>query len=131
MTTKSLHQNLIDNKFTGVVTIFQDPVEYPSKLSHLHIPLYDSSDQNLNEYFDDAIEFIDKHIKNGNVLVHCYAGISRSSTIVLAYLVKKCNMKLKQAFLLVKERRYIIDPNPGFVQQLKEFEDKVHPKSAH
>ena len=40
------------------------------------------------KYFDHCIEFIDYNIKKGNVLVHCMMGISRSSTIVIAYLMK-------------------------------------------
>ena len=37
----------------------------------------------------ECIEFIDNNLKYGNVLVHCMMGISRSSTIVIAYLMKK------------------------------------------
>jgi protein tyrosine phosphatase len=59
------------------------------------------------------------------VLVHCEAGISRSATTVIAYLMKFHNMTLGQAFQHTKERRRIINPNTGFVEQLRRFEHTV------
>lgn len=44
--------------------------------------------ENLLQYFDKAVNFIEQAMKDTNVLVHCMAGISRSTTIVVAYLMK-------------------------------------------
>jgi len=56
------------------------------------------------------------------VLVHCTMGMSRSATLVLAYLVRHTNMSLAQALLHTKERRPVASPNPGFMQQLVAME---------
>lgn len=62
---------------------------------------------------------------HGRVLVHCQAGISRSATICLAYLIMKKRVKLEEAFEFVKQRRSIISPNFSFMGQLLQFESQV------
>lgn len=62
---------------------------------------------------------------NRRVLVHCQAGISRSATICLAYLMKKKRVRLDEAFEFVKQRRSIISPNFSFMGQLLQFESQV------
>ena len=64
--------------------------------------------------------FIMLFLKGNKVLVHCQGGISRSPTLVIAYLVQKKNLTLGNSFELVREKRPIIDPNEGFLYQLKE-----------
>lgn len=58
----------------------------------------------------------------GKILVHCKAGISRSATICIAYLMVHKSLTLDQAFDHVRSRREIISPNMSFMQQLFEFE---------
>ena len=57
-------------------------------------------------------------LEGGRVLVHCHAGISRSATTVISYLMKEHGMALNPATQLVRSRRWFINPNPGFVKQL-------------
>ena len=52
------------------------------------------------------------------MLVHCAAGISRSTTVVLAYLLLARNMTLHQAFEHTISRRHVVWPNNGFMQLL-------------
>ena len=61
----------------------------------------------------------------GKVLVHCHAGISRSATVCIAYLMYKNNFTLEQAFDHVRSRRGVISPNLNFMQQLQEFEKDI------
>lgn len=61
----------------------------------------------------------------GRVLVHCQAGISRSATICLAYLMHTQRVKLDEAFDFVKRRRHVISPNLAFMGQLLQFETDV------
>lgn len=69
--------------------------------------------------------FLDKAIKeNGRVLVHCVGGISRSSTIIIAYLMLKYDYSLNKAFDMVKIKKTNIAPNFNFMGQLLELERK-------
>ena len=50
--------------------------------------------------------------------MHCMAGVSRSATLVIAYIMKKYKMSLDEAKKLVEAKRPFINPNPGFIKQL-------------
>lgn len=63
--------------------------------------------------------------KGGKTLVHCVAGVSRSASICIAYLVKYHHMALDQAYKHVKRRRPVIHPNVGFWKQLIEYEHRL------
>lgn len=69
-----------------------------------------------------ANAFIEEGIRAGNVLVHCRFGVSRSATIVIAYIMEKYKLTFEEAFLYVKKQRKFINPNPGFVNQLKKYQ---------
>jgi len=95
-------------------------------ITYLDLPLDDASNINISIFFPLTKQFIDTAISsNNNVLVHCQMGISRSSTIVIAYLISN-GMLLKNAFDYVKKRREIISPNSGFLRQLIDYEKKIH-----
>lgn len=65
------------------------------------------------------------HIEEGNaVLVHCQAGISRSATVCIAYLIRYHHLSLVAAHGVVKAAREIICPNAGFLNQLQQWEQK-------
>ena len=57
--------------------------------------------------------------ENRNILVHCAAGVSRSASFTIAYLMRKKGMGFEEAHKLVKEKRKIIRPNSYFVEQLR------------
>lgn len=70
-----------------------------------------------------AVDFIDGCLANGgHALVHCAAGISRSATAILAYLVAKCDFSLIDAFRHTHQARPVIWPNTGFMRILIEWE---------
>lgn len=63
--------------------------------------------------------------EGGKVLVHCEAGISRSPTICMAYLMKTQRLRLEEAFDAVRQRRAVVSPNFSFMGQLLQFENEV------
>lgn len=62
------------------------------------------------------------HQSGHGVLVHCQAGVSRSATIVIAYLMKHTLMTMTDAYKYVRSRRPVVSPNLNFMGQLLEFE---------
>ncbi|GAB4820258.1 hypothetical protein N2152v2_007304 [Parachlorella kessleri] len=67
--------------------------------------------------------FIEEGLQSGGVLVHCLAGVSRSATVVIGYLMWKNILPFHQARRHVAAVRPWIRPNSGFEQQLLAFED--------
>ena len=57
------------------------------------------------------------------ILFHCYAGVSRSATFAIAYLMKTNMITVDKAYELVKMKRNMINPNKGFMEALHKFED--------
>lgn len=59
------------------------------------------------------------------MLVHCQAGISRSATICIAYLMHHKEIGLEEAFDFLKAKRAVISPNLNFMRQLTEYETEL------
>ena len=100
---------------------------FPDKFKYFNIPILDSDKEDIKKYFESSYKYIDEAIKNkGNVLVHCHAGVSRSSSFVIAYIMKSQKKKYDTVLDIVKSKRNKINPNPGFIQQLKEYEKELN-----
>jgi len=101
-------------------------VDYPDRFIYKHISITDLPETNITASFEDCFSFIETARQSGGcVLVHCMAGVSRSATIVIAYLMKSEGMTFRSAFDHVKQHRSCICPNEGFQKQLKEFGEKL------
>lgn len=101
------------------------------KPEYFRVPVKDSRDSNLIDYFDDVADMIEKtREKDGKSLVHCVAGVSRSASLVIAYLMKYADMSLKSAYQHVKSVRPQIHPNTGFFKQLIEYEQRLYGKTT-
>lgn len=90
------------------------------------IPVEDTEAERLLPFFHTANAFIDEcREKGGCVLVHCLAGVSRSPTVVTAYIMHYLQKPWSEAYEFVKTKRPIIDPNFNFMAQLLRFNDEV------
>jgi protein-tyrosine phosphatase len=79
----------------------------------------DMSDEDIISHLDSAVDFMVDARGKGNVLVHCAMGVSRSASMVIAYLVREHQMSLAEALAYLKEKRSCIKPNRGFMKQLR------------
>jgi hypothetical protein len=90
----------------------------------LHIQLSDVALAKISAHFAESFRFIDVARKQRRrVFVHCEMGVSRSTTLVLAYLMQKRGLSLVDALhRWVKVRRERVRPNGGFIAQLRSFD---------
>ncbi|XP_061603435.1 dual specificity protein phosphatase 26-like [Phyllopteryx taeniolatus] len=87
-------------------------------VTYLGIEAHDSPAFDMTKNFYPAADFVHKALtRGGKVLVHCAVGLSRSATLVLAYLMIRQNLTLVEAIKTVKDRRGVT-PNRGFLRQL-------------
>lgn len=120
------------NSIDAVLTVVQrnernDPDWLASKVgtqrSWLWLSHADTPEENMSGDFIEATDFIDEHLRAGRrVLVHCHAGMSRSATMVAAYLLRFHPQRFPSAdsaIAYLQGRRWIVDPNPGFRKQLE------------
>lgn len=70
------------------------------------------------------LRFIEEAVKTPNacVIIHCYAGISRSATVVLAYFMVHHQKTLDEALTHVKQVRPMVNPNHAFYEMLRALE---------
>ena len=95
---------------------------FPDDITYHQIYIEDKEDVDISLYFQQAIIFISQHINNKKVVfVHCAAGISRSASMVIAYLIYKRNISFEEAYTICKNGRPFISPNLRFVDELKKF----------
>lgn len=125
-------------------TRYLHPLERLYDLRDRHVIYVDDRvSDNVFRHFEDACEFIDYKLReasgrgqvgldrqasverreSGRVLVHCTLGISRSTTIVAAYIMWRWGFRASQALQYVKKKRSATSPNDGFIDQLLVWEE--------
>merc|ERR1712004_733549 len=122
----ALDINFINSeKITTVLSVQSWEIQKKiSGIKYEFVQANDNSEMNLKSKFEFICDFLKKH-ENERVLVHCQAGISRSATACLAYLMKEKNMSLDSSFVELKKRREIVCPNFSFLGQLKCWEREI------
>ena len=120
-----LNKNNIKN-VVSAVTGFENI--YDDTFNHLSLNLIDNENQNIIHYFEITYHYIDNIVsknisssskeKKNKILIHCICGVSRSVTILIAYIIKKYNYNPTDALELVKKHRSIANPNNNFMNQL-------------
>lgn len=91
----------------------------------------DNGDSNMLKLLPSIFEFIDNAITDNKskIFVHCMAGMSRSPSVIIAYLMYRFKLTLKQAYIYVVNRRQCIRPNYIFLKQLLEYEHILYGQS--
>ncbi len=89
----------------------------------IKVGVNDSEYESMIKIYISLSKIINEYLKDGKkVIVHCKAGISRSASTIIAYLMIYKKMNLEDAYYYVLKRREIIEPNDGFIKQLKQLE---------
>eukprot|EP01126_Amoeba_proteus_P014363 TRINITY_DN16295_c0_g1_i17.p1 TRINITY_DN16295_c0_g1~~TRINITY_DN16295_c0_g1_i17.p1 ORF type:complete len:104 (-),score=12.16 TRINITY_DN16295_c0_g1_i17:43-354(-) len=90
------------------------------------VEIMDLPEITITHYFQDCFSFIDTARQQfKGCLVHCNAGVSRSATVCIAYVMARKKMTFQDAYSIVKSVKPDVRPNEGFIVQLKKFEQVI------
>jgi hypothetical protein len=102
------------------------PEEWIPGVGYLVVPAEDRPDFDLRQFFIPCVRFIRAAVAaDERVLVHCHAGVSRSATIVLLYLMLDRGHTLVEALLHLRGVRPQVRPNQGFLRHLVATDDRI------
>jgi predicted protein tyrosine phosphatase len=133
-----------ENAITRVVKLFADDSTYYGGdarlpgVNYLVLPIVDAVDEDIKTAAVAAVRFIQEGLlHNEIILVHCHAGVSRSATVVLLYLMVVRRCSLQNALALLRSIRSVVNPNPGFMAflratdaRIKTLRERVRPPKA-
>jgi predicted protein tyrosine phosphatase len=129
-------ENLTSHKIAAVVSIgdFTESgiTRRVGQLPHLYLSEIEDEccyADKLEKHIPSIIKFIHDFLSKGaNVLVHCFAGISRSTTAVVAYLMALTGQSANVCLTVVRDVREFVEPNSGFRRMLNRlyFEEPLH-----
>jgi len=127
LTTASTPQSLHERKITHIVSCCFEPIpaHHPASGYIIHkIPVNDTLTDNILIHLPAACQFIHAAMSDPQsvVLVHCVQGLSRSATVVAAYLMWARRMSATDALTVVRQAREQVWVNPSFHEQLVVFE---------
>ena len=101
-------------------------IMHSSYFNVFHLSVQDIPTNTIS-WCEEASKFIENELnKNNLVYVHCSQGISRSTTLILHYLLTRKQMRLKEAFITLKQLRHVIAPSAGFIEGLIELEKQLY-----
>ncbi|KAM9121834.1 dual specificity protein phosphatase 22-A-like [Pangshura tecta] len=116
-------ENLTKNRITHILSVHNNARPVLEDMTYLCISVSDSSSQNLIQHFKESIRFIHEcRLQGGGCLIHCLAGVSRSTTILVAYLMTVTDLSWEECLAATRSVRSYVSPNFGFQQQLQEYE---------
>ena len=102
---------------THILSVGTRPKNIPNGATTLYIEAKDRVTQDIGQILPEAVAFITDALQSGGViLVHCLAGVSRSSSCVIAYLMTKMQIDFETALAMVKAKRKKANPNDAFVR---------------
>nr|DAD34418.1 TPA_asm: hypothetical protein HUJ06_005058 [Nelumbo nucifera] len=106
---------------------FVCPEYFKSDLVYKTLWLQDSPSEDITSILYDVFDYFeDVREQGGRVFVHCCQGVSRSTSLVIAYLMWRDGQSFEDAFQYVKAARGVTNPNMGFACQLLQCQKRVH-----
>jgi len=99
-------------------------------LSRLDVAIDDDPSEDIFREFGRVCNFLNGATTGGGrVLVHCEQGVSRSATLLAAFLMRSEGSSAQEAIQALKGARQIVCPNEGFLRALAEWQALLRPES--
>lgn len=132
----NLHE-LIYTKIDIIINVaYELPNAFPNKFTYLKVMWDDCNNENILLDLDNLTNFIQQHIGKSKILIHCQQGMSRSPSLIIAYLIRFLGYDYYTALDYIRIKKpniewsdgsieYLVKPNDGFKQQLINFSEKI------
>ena len=113
------YYKLIDLDIKVIINVTKEiSLYYPDEFIYKTYDIYDDNLESIYKYLEIAYQDIKDYQKNidGNILIHCFMGASRSASVVLYYLMKEIksmdniNLTHEQALKFLKQKRPVVNP---------------------
>ncbi|KAF8196801.1 protein-tyrosine phosphatase-like protein [Mycena galopus ATCC 62051] len=127
---------LAEFNITHVISVLDRDCHIPECIPEDHklrISIPDRSDVDIQKYLTQTTEFMTAALaesEDNNVLVHCFQGVSRSATVVCAYIVATTYMTASESIAYTQSKRSIVCPNLGFRNQLQAWSIQFYGNNA-
>ncbi|RNA41618.1 phosphatase Slingshot 2 -like protein [Brachionus plicatilis] len=120
----SNYDSLVNDRVTHILNVSSEVDNFfPDAFKYLNIRVLDIDETDLLKEFDRTFKFIQEaKDQNTACFVHCKMGVSRSASVVIAYLMKEQDYTFEQALSFTKQKRPCVNPNEGFRTQLRTYE---------
>lgn len=119
---------LVENGITHILNSagYACPEYFPDTFAYMTLWLKDSPSEDITSVLYIVFDFIEAvRQQGGRVFVHCCKGVSRSTSLVIAYLTWLQRCTFQDAFNFVKAARAVTNPNLGFACQLLQFQKQL------
>lgn len=129
----SSKESLKEHNISRVLNVTSEESQYQhlDGFTYYQIAVEDRHEVDMLQHLPSAFAFIEQaRLSNEKVLVHCHAGMSRSVTVVISYLMKYYEHSLNSAYDFVRQKKSNISPNFSFLQQLIQFESSLRSSPA-
>ncbi len=101
---------------------------YPNDITYVNYKMYDNNKETILHFLEDSYKKIKQFQQNndGNILIHCFMGASRSATLVAYYLIREFNIDPYYAYKLLKKRRKLVNPTKLLYNDLKRIKKCIN-----
>ena len=100
---------------------------YPNDIHYVNYKLKDNNKESIIKYFKHSYKKIKEFQKrnDGNILIHCFMGASRSATILAYYVMLKENKSPMEAYHSLRSKRHIVNPTKLLCKELKKSHKNI------
>lgn len=115
---------LKERGITHILTVgVKMPPQFPNELVYKLVEIEDYHKVDISKHFQECFDFINESLSNPKnaILIHCWAGVSRSVTIVVGYLITFLGFNYEEAMEHVRRARHWVHPNSGFRKRLRDL----------
>lgn len=116
-------EDMMNNNIKNVLSLVNVNEDYPHLFNYKILDYRDSKNENLFKNLYEGVSFIYESVRKGeNILIHCFYGKSRSTSFLIAYMIKYLKYNYEDALKTIRTFRNIALPNSNFESQLRFYE---------